>query len=63
MLWNTTQVASRNSCLFGTISVREAESSSVTIRQDVHDCQLGPLQEDNARALAVETSDAEILRE
>ena len=43
--------------------MREEESSTVTIRQDVHDSKLGPLHEDNARALTVETPDAETLKE
>ena len=63
MLWNTTQFASRNSCLFGLLSVREAESSSVTTRQDVYDCQFDPVQESDARALATEITDAETFKE
>ena len=45
------------------VLVREEESTTVTIRQDVHDCRLGPWYEDNARALTVETPDAETLKE
>ena len=52
-----------NTCSIGTFSAREEESHTVTIRQDVHDCKLGPLHEDNARALTVETLDAEALKE
>ena len=63
MLWNTTQLASRNSCSIGTFVVREEESFTVTARQYVHDCKLGPLHEDIARALTAETPDVEILKE
>ena len=51
-----------NTCSIGTFSAREEESHTVAIRQDVHDCKLGPVHEYNARALTVETHAAKALK-